>query len=66
LTEAGPALIYPNSSLADLYDRLTMPKELVDAHHALDRAVDRLYQRKPFESDAGVWITSQVIHSRRA
>ena len=29
-----------------------MPKELVDAHHKLDRAVDRLYQRKPFDSDA--------------
>jgi hypothetical protein len=29
-----------------------MPKELVDDHHKLDRAVERLYQRKPFESDA--------------
>lgn len=29
-----------------------MPKELVDAHHKLDRAVDRLYQRKAFEGDA--------------
>ena len=29
-----------------------MPKELVDAHHKLDRAVDRLYQRKSFASDA--------------
>jgi len=44
--------LYPDSSLADLYDRLAMPKELADAHHTLDRAVDRLYQRKPFDSDA--------------
>jgi hypothetical protein len=44
--------LYPDSSLADLYDPLAMPKELVDAHHALDRAVDRLYQRKAFASDA--------------
>lgn len=44
--------LYPDSSLADLYDPLAMPRELVDAHHKLDRAVDRLYQRKPFESDA--------------
>lgn len=44
--------LYPDSSLADLYDPLTMPKELTDAHRTLDRAVDRLYQRKPFASDA--------------
>lgn len=44
--------LYPDSSLADLYDPLAMPKELVDAHQKLDRAVDRLYQRKAFESDA--------------
>ncbi len=31
---------------------VVMPKEFVDAHHKLDRAVDRLYQRKPFETDA--------------
>ncbi len=28
-----------------------MPKELADAHHKLDRAADRLFQRKPFDSD---------------
>jgi hypothetical protein len=33
--------LYPDSSLADLYDPLAIPKELVDAHHKLDRAVDR-------------------------
>ena len=31
---------YPDSSLADLYDPLTMPPDLVKAHQALDKAVD--------------------------
>ncbi|MDQ3524428.1 MAG: TTC39/IML2 family protein [Chloroflexota bacterium] len=43
--------LYPDSTLADLYDPLTMPPELTRAHQALDRAVDRLYRKKPFESD---------------
>jgi len=34
---------YPDSSLADLYDPLTMPPELLKAHHALDKAVMKLY-----------------------
>jgi hypothetical protein len=34
---------FPMSSLADLYDPLTMPAELVGAHQALDRAVDAAY-----------------------
>ena len=32
---------YPASTLADLYDPLTMPPALASAHAALDRAVDR-------------------------
>jgi len=35
--------IYPESSLADLYDPLTMPPELNKAHKDLDRAVMKLY-----------------------
>ena len=35
--------LYPGSSLADLYDPLTMPPELLKAHQALDRAVMKLY-----------------------
>ena len=35
--------LYPESSLADLYDLRTMPAELVKAHKALDRAVMGLY-----------------------
>jgi type I restriction-modification system DNA methylase subunit len=34
---------FPESSLADLYDPLTMPPELVKAHKELDRAVMKLY-----------------------
>ncbi|MEY4938265.1 MAG: hypothetical protein RIS64_4626, partial [Bacteroidota bacterium] len=32
--------LYPESSLADLYDALAMPPDLVKAHQALDKAVD--------------------------
>lgn len=43
---------FPAASLADLYDPLTMPPELTKAHKTLDRAVDKLYQTKPFATDA--------------
>ncbi len=42
---------YPNSSLADLYDPLTMPWDLVKAHQKLDTAVDKLYRPTPFTND---------------
>ncbi|MBO6187669.1 MAG: methylase [Prevotella sp.] len=35
--------LYPDSSLADLYDELTMPPELRRAHQANDRAVMEAY-----------------------
>jgi hypothetical protein len=35
--------IYDNQSLADLYDPLTMPPELLKAHRALDKAVMQAY-----------------------
>ena len=43
---------YPDSSLADLYDPLTMPPELVKAHAKLDKAVDAAYGYKGANSDA--------------
>lgn len=43
---------FPQSSLADLYDPLTMPPELTRAHQALDRVVDAAYGKKSFSSDA--------------
>jgi hypothetical protein len=39
------------ATLADLYDPLTMPAPLLKAHQALDRAVDRCYRAKKFESE---------------
>jgi hypothetical protein len=35
--------LYPDASLADLYDELTMPPELRKAHQANDRAVMAAY-----------------------
>ena len=35
--------LYPNSSLADLYDELTMPPELRKAHQENDKAVMESY-----------------------
>ena len=39
-------LLFPNSSLADLYDPNTMPPDLVEAHNNLNRVVDACYGRK--------------------
>ena len=36
-------MLFSESSLADLYDPLTMPPELLKAHKALDAAVMKLY-----------------------
>ncbi len=38
---------HPDASLADLYDPLTMPANLLKAHQALDKAVDAAYGYKP-------------------
>jgi type I restriction-modification system DNA methylase subunit len=43
---------HPGASLADLYDRLAMPADLVKAHDALDAAVDALFSDKKFSGDA--------------
>jgi hypothetical protein len=42
---------HPRSTLADLYDPLTMPQDLAKAHARLDRAVDLCYRKDPFESE---------------
>lgn len=42
---------YPTSSLADLYDPLSMPPDLLKAHQALDKAVDACYRSQPFQDD---------------
>jgi hypothetical protein len=43
---------FPQSSLADLYDPLTMPPVLVKAHQVLDAAVDAAYGKRGFRNDA--------------
>lgn len=43
---------HPGSTLAQLYDPLTMPRVLRDAHNALDRAVDTLYGLKAGSTEA--------------
>ena len=39
------------TTLADLYDPLTMPKELLDAHRAGDEAVDACYGKMRFANE---------------
>ncbi|QOX80555.1 class I SAM-dependent DNA methyltransferase [Trichlorobacter lovleyi] len=43
---------YPSATLADLYDPLTMPPDLVKAHQALDKAVDAAYGKTGFKTEA--------------
>lgn len=57
IEEAAQAVLdarakHPGSSLADLYDPLTMPPDLVKAHHKLDSAVDAAYSKKKFSGDS--------------
>ena len=43
---------YPEATLADLYDPLSMPSDLRKAHDANDRAVDAAYGRRKFKAEA--------------
>jgi hypothetical protein len=57
IEEAAQAVLdaraqYPASSLADIYDPLTMPPELVKTHRILDAAVDAAYSKKKFLGDS--------------
>ena len=45
-------LQFPDSSLANLYDPLTMPPVLVKAHNDLDKAVDLAYRSQMFPTEA--------------
>ena len=44
--------VHTNASLADLYDPLTMPANLLKAHNALDKAVDAAYGYKGAATDS--------------
>ena len=43
---------FPNASLADLYDPLTMPPALTKAHQKLDAAIDAAYAKRKFIGDS--------------
>jgi hypothetical protein len=43
---------FPDSSLADLYDPLTMPPVLLKAHQHLDKTVDAAYGKTNFATEA--------------
>lgn len=43
---------FTDSSLADLYDPLTMPPALLKAHQKLDKAVDAAYGKTSFKTEA--------------
>ncbi|MDR0735298.1 MAG: hypothetical protein LBF51_00455 [Zoogloeaceae bacterium] len=45
---------FPESSLADLYDPLSMPPELLKAHQANDRAVMKLYGFPAKDTEAAI------------
>lgn len=44
-------LNHTSASLADLYNPLTMPMDLLDAHKKLDKSVERIYSSDKFDSD---------------
>lgn len=44
--------LFPNNSLADLYNITSMPPALVKAHDILDKAVDSLYSNSSFDNEA--------------
>ena len=43
---------HPEANLAQLYDPLSMPQDLVKAHGALNGAVDALYGKRKFTGEA--------------
>ncbi len=49
--------LYPDCSLADLYDELTMPVELLQAHQANDMAVMRAYGFQKIVDGKKTWLT---------
>lgn len=69
VAERGQAVLdarnkYPDNSLADLYDPLAMPAELVKAHAELDREVDGCYRKEPFASDRERFMELIALYER--
>lgn len=56
--------LYPDSSLADLYDELTMPVELRRAHQANDKAVMEAYGMTKIVDGKRTWLTESETVAR--
>lgn len=56
--------LYPDSSLADLYDELTMPVELRRAHQANDKAVMEAYDMTKIVDEKRTWLTESETVAR--
>ena len=56
--------LYPESSLADLYDELTMPVELRRAHQANDKAVMEAYDMTKIVDGKRTWLTESETVAR--
>lgn len=56
--------LYPDSSLADLYDELTMPVELRRAHQANDKAVMEAYDMTKVVDGKRTWLTESETVAR--
>ena len=56
--------LYPESSLADLYDELTMPVELRRAHQANDKAVMEAYMMTKIVDGKKTWLTESETVTR--
>ena len=56
--------LYPDSSLADLYDELTMPVKLRQAHQANDIAVMRAYEMQKNVDGKKTWLTESETVAR--
>ena len=57
-------VLYPDSSLADLYDELTMPVELRRAHQANDKAVMEAYGMTKIVDGKKTWLTESETVAR--
>ncbi|MEU3476519.1 DNA methyltransferase [Rhodococcus sp. NPDC006774] len=44
---------HPGKSLAQLYDPTAMPADLIEAHHALDEAIDKVFGLDEMHTEAG-------------
>lgn len=58
IVESSAAMIsareaHPGKSLAQLYDPMSMPADLIEAHNVLDGAIDRVFSRDDVDTEAG-------------